>query len=96
MYALRLPLPPQRLAHVASRAQLIPLHEGLIRRDQLAFELGHALAASESAPESPLRRSAAAITLFKSCGHALQDLAAAQSIVESARRLKLGHYVDLL
>lgn len=78
---------------VDSRAQagaeagdiLIPMAEGRIGPDHIRGELGAVLAGL-----CPGRSHPGAITLFKSLGIAIEDLAAAAVAVETARRLGLG------
>jgi ornithine cyclodeaminase len=64
-------------------------HEGLTRREDWtplgAVALGRA----------PGRTHAEQVTLFKSVGHALQDVTAAARVVESARARGLGRTVEL-
>jgi len=69
---------------------LIPLKEGLIGGHKLELELGSLLKRN-----TPVRATEEQVTLFKSCGHALQDLYAAKHIIAAAERLHLGTYVDM-
>lgn len=64
---------------------LQPLRQGLIQESHFDTELGEILLG-----RSPARRNADEITLFKSVGVAIQDLCAAASVLENARRFKLG------
>src|SRR5579864_3027564 len=73
---------------------LFPLREGLIAEDHIQGEIGELLLG-----RLPGRRSAAEITLFKSLGLAVEDLAAAHHVYLQAlaqgRGLRLdGHYPD--
>ena len=58
-----------------------PLARGVVTRDAIAAELGELLRGLR-----PGRTSASDITLFKSVGTALEDLAAAQAVLDSAGR----------
>ncbi len=69
---------------------LIPIREGLMGRDHIAAELGEIVAGRK-----PGRTSAEEITLFKSVGVAVQDVAAAAAALEAARQLGLGVEVEL-
>lgn len=69
---------------------LIPIREGLISVTHIYAELGE-LAASQK----PGRINATEITLFKSVGNAVQDLAVGKLAVERAEREGLGQVVDL-
>ncbi len=69
---------------------LIPLREGLITEAHLLGELGDVLAGKVRA-----RRSPADITLFKSLGLAIEDLAAATIVLRKAATLGLGVQVEL-
>ncbi|MEK6237337.1 MAG: hypothetical protein N2C14_21715, partial [Planctomycetales bacterium] len=64
---------------------LQPLHRGLIEQTHFCTELGEIVL-----NRSPGRRSADEITLFKSVGVAIQDLCAAERVLEGAKRLGLG------
>jgi ornithine cyclodeaminase len=69
---------------------IIPIRQGLITENHIKAELGeivlgHALA--RSSPEE--------VTLFKSVGLAVQDLAAASRILDHARAKDLGTLVSL-
>jgi alanine dehydrogenase len=64
---------------------LIPLSEGLITEDSIYAELGEI-----AAGQKPGRASPDEITLFKSVGVAVQDVAAASAVLEAARRQNLG------
>ena len=69
---------------------LIPLRQGLIGEDHIYAELGEIVAGAK-----PGRTSSEEITLFKSVGVAVQDVAAAGAVLEAARRLDLGVEVSL-
>ena len=69
---------------------LIPLHQGLIKRDHIYAELGEIIVGSK-----PGRESEAEITLFKSVGVAAQDIAAASRVLANAERMGLGVNVTL-
>jgi alanine dehydrogenase len=69
---------------------LIPLGEGLMTEDHIHAELGEIVAGHK-----PGRASSQEITLFKSVGVAVQDVAAAAAVLEAAQRLGLGTEVAL-
>jgi alanine dehydrogenase len=69
---------------------VMALEEGLLAADTIPAELGEVVAGSE-----PGRRDDDQLTLFKSVGNAVQDLAAAGVVLEAARRLGLGTEVEL-
>ena len=69
---------------------LIPLRQGLMTDDHVYAELGEI-----AAGHVPARASAEEITLFKSVGVAVQDVAAAAAVLEAAQRLQLGTEVML-
>ena len=64
---------------------LIPLREGAIREDHIVAELGEVLDGTATG-----RRGPDEITLFKSLGIAIEDLAAARLLVERARAEGVG------
>ena len=64
---------------------LIPLRQGLLRKDQLQTELGEVLAGRARGRQGPEE-----ITLFKSVGVAIQDLYAAARALANARSLHFG------
>ena len=80
--------------HEASLAEagdlLIPLQQGLMTEEHIYAELGEI-----AAGRKPGRASLEEITLFKSVGVAVQDVAAAGAVLEAARRLHLGSEVML-
>jgi alanine dehydrogenase len=69
---------------------LIPLREGLMTESHIHAELGEIVAGLK-----PGRASPEELTLFKSVGVAVQDVAAASAVLEAARRLDLGSEVTL-
>jgi ornithine cyclodeaminase/alanine dehydrogenase-like protein (mu-crystallin family) len=69
---------------------LIPLQQGLMTEAHIYAELGEIVAGRK-----PGRASSEEITLFKSVGVAVQDVAAAGAVLEAARRLGLGTEVAL-
>jgi len=80
--------------HEASLAEagdlLIPLQQGLMTGDHIYAELGEIVAGHK-----PGRATLEEITLFKSVGVAVQDVAAASRVLEAAQRLDLGIEVAL-
>lgn len=68
----------------------VPLQEGLIGRDHVVGELGDLLLGTR-----PGRSSGSEVTLFKSVGLAVEDLAAASYLVERARAAGRGTWVEL-
>ncbi len=69
---------------------VLALKEGLLAENSIPAELGEVVAGSV-----PGRRDDDQLTLFKSVGNAVQDLAAAAVVLEEARRLGLGTEVEL-
>jgi ornithine cyclodeaminase len=69
---------------------LIPKAEGLIGDDHIVGEIGEVLTGA-----APARTSPEEITLFKSLGIAIEDLAAAHRVYEIARERELGTWVDI-
>ena len=69
---------------------LIPKAEGLIGDDHIVGEIGEVLTGKARARTSP-----AEITLFKSLGIAIEDLAAAHAVDRSAVERGLGTWIDL-
>lgn len=69
---------------------LIPIREGLFGPEHVSDELGEVLAGSR-----PGRRSDDEITIYQSCGIAVQDVAAAQMVYDRARSGGLGTDVEL-
>jgi alanine dehydrogenase len=80
--------------HEASLAEagdlLIPLQQGLIAESHIYAELGEI-----AAGRKPGRASLDEVTLFKSVGVAVQDVAAAGAVLEAARRRDLGIEIAL-
>jgi ornithine cyclodeaminase len=68
-----------------SGADLVPAREGLIGPDHLRAELGEVLTGAR-----PGRGSASEITLFKSLGLAVEDLAAARALLIRAVARGIG------
>jgi len=64
---------------------IIPMEQGLIGKGHVYAELGELLAGVKKGRESPDE-----ITLFKSVGVAVQDLAAADRVLAAAERLNFG------
>jgi len=69
---------------------IIPLQEGLINKDHIYAEIGEIAAGNKKGRESEKE-----ITLFKSVGNAVQDLAAASQVLVNAQKLNLGTEVFL-
>jgi len=69
---------------------LIPIEQGLMTEDHIYAELGEIAAGSK-----PGRASPDEITLFKSVGVAVQDVAAASAVLEAAQQLGLGAEIAL-
>jgi ornithine cyclodeaminase len=69
---------------------LIPIQEGAIAADHIIAELGEL-----AGPSPAWRRQPADITLFKSQGIAIEDIASARWVYEEARRLGLGTDIPL-
>ncbi len=81
----------QRQASLAEAGDLlIPLNQGLIATDDIYAELGEIAAGLKPGRESPEE-----ITFFKSVGVAVQDVAAANAVLQAAVRLNLGTEIDL-
>ena len=70
---------------------LIPMQEGRLTETHIRAELGEVLIGRH-----PGRSSATEITLFKSLGLGIEDVAAACFVVEQARRAGVGREVPLL
>jgi ornithine cyclodeaminase len=79
----------ESLRHEAGEYQLA-IREGAIQADHVRAELGEVLAGL-----APGRRDAGELTLFRSLGLAIEDLAAAEHAVAEARRLGLGTEIEL-
>jgi ornithine cyclodeaminase/alanine dehydrogenase-like protein (mu-crystallin family) len=69
---------------------LVPKGEGLIGDDHVVGEIGEVLAG-----KAPARTSPEQITLFKSLGIAIEDLASACHIYEKAQKLDRGTWVEI-
>ena len=69
---------------------LIPLKQGLISEGDIYAELGEIAAGIK-----PGRGSAEEITFFKSVGVAVQDVAAANAVLQAAKRMNLGTEINL-
>lgn len=69
---------------------LIPMREGAIGADHIVGEIGELLTGAVRA-----RERADEITLFKSLGLAVEDLACAQFLLAAAERERVGTHVDL-
>lgn len=81
----------QREACMAEAGDLlIPLGQGVISQEQLTTELGEVVSGEKAG-----RTLNDQITLFKSVGVAVQDVAAAAAILRAAERLDLGTVVTL-
>ncbi|MCX6826551.1 MAG: ornithine cyclodeaminase family protein [candidate division Zixibacteria bacterium] len=69
---------------------MIPIQEGVIRKDDLYAELGELITGRKAA-----RTNDSEITLFKSNGLAIQDVAAAKLVYEKAKKAGIGKEVTL-
>jgi alanine dehydrogenase len=69
---------------------LIPKGEGLIGDDHVVGELGQVLAGKAAGRTSPEQ-----VTLFKSLGLSIEDLAAACHVYQKAKELGVGTWVDI-
>jgi ornithine cyclodeaminase/alanine dehydrogenase-like protein (mu-crystallin family) len=69
---------------------IIPVEEGSMKRNHIHAELGEIVLGTKSA-----RTSRNEITVFKSVGNAVQDLAIASYIVEISEKANLGSTVDI-
>jgi ornithine cyclodeaminase len=69
---------------------LVPLREGVITPDHIVGEIGEVVAG-----KAPGRRDANEITLFKSLGLAIEDLAAGKYVYEEAVKAGVGTRVEL-
>ncbi len=69
---------------------LIPKSEGLVDESHIVGELGEVLTG-----KAPARGSADEVTLFKSLGIAIEDLAAARSVCDAAEAQGLGTWVEV-
>lgn len=64
---------------------VIPINQGLITQDHVHAEIGEVSRKSKTGRTSPEQ-----ITLFKSCGVAVQDAVSASIVLENAEKEKLG------
>ena len=71
---------------------LVPLEEGAITPDHIVAEVGELLIGRA---QGAGRRDDREITLFKSLGLAIEDLAAASHAVDAARRQGVGVSIEL-
>lgn len=71
---------------------LVPRREGLIGDEHIVAEIGDLLV---DPPRAEGRRSADEVTVFKSLGLAIEDLAAARRIYDRAVATGAGHWMDL-
>jgi ornithine cyclodeaminase/alanine dehydrogenase len=69
---------------------LIPIAEGAVTAEHIQAELGEVING-----DAPGRTSADQITLFKSCGVAVQDMSTARAVYDAAREQGLGTEVRL-
>jgi alanine dehydrogenase len=69
---------------------LIPLRQGLMAEAHIAGELGEVVAGRKVGRTSPEE-----VTLFKSVGVAVQDVAAAAAVLAAAKEMELGTEVEL-
>jgi ornithine cyclodeaminase len=69
---------------------LIPMKEGALKGDHIQAELGEVIIGTD-----PGRRSPAELTLFKSLGLAVEDVASAAYIVRRARETRTGQTVTM-
>src|SRR5690606_11779361 len=68
---------------------IIALQNGAIGQEAIYAEIGEIIAGQKTG-----RSSAEQITLFKSCGIAVQDAAAAQIALKNAERLNIGTVLE--
>lgn len=71
---------------------LVPKREGLVGDDHIVGEIGELLV---DPPRAPGRRSSTEITLFKSLGLAIEDLAAARRVYDRALATGVGSWLEL-
>lgn len=69
---------------------LIPKSEGRIGNEHIVGELGEVLSG-----KAPGRRSPGEITLFKSLGIAIEDLAAAHHVLQKALESRTGAWLEI-
>ena len=68
---------------------LIPLEKGLISKDHIKASLGKVI------HNKVFREKSDEITLFKSCGVALQDVALGNLVAKNAQKMDIGIVADL-
>jgi len=68
---------------------LIPMREGAITENHIVAEIGQLLTGAAAG-----RQSDGEITLFKSLGLAVEDLASAQYLYDRAKRDEAGHWAE--
>lgn len=69
----------------------IPVHEGIIRRNDIHSTIGEIITGKK-----PGRESDKEITVFDSTGLAVQDVVTAWNIYEKAQTLNIGQYINFL
>ncbi len=69
---------------------IIPINEGLINSEHIRAELGEIVLGKHAARSSPDE-----VTIFKSVGNAIQDLAVAVIVLELAEKENLGTIVEI-
>jgi ornithine cyclodeaminase/alanine dehydrogenase-like protein (mu-crystallin family) len=69
---------------------LIPMEEGAVTADHIHADLGELVIGTK-----PGRENDDEITVFKSCGLAIQDVSTALAVVEAARSKGVGTEVEL-
>lgn len=69
---------------------IVPLHKGLLRREDIRGELGEVLAGKKDG-----RRTREEITYFKSVGNAVQDISVARAVFEKAEERGGGRSVEI-
>jgi ornithine cyclodeaminase len=69
---------------------LIPIKQGLMTAEHIYAELGDIITGQKVGRTSPEE-----LTVFKSVGVAVQDVAVSAAVLEAARRMDLGTEVDL-
>ncbi|MEA3367167.1 MAG: ornithine cyclodeaminase, partial [Planctomycetota bacterium] len=81
----------QRAAALAEAGDLVvPIRDGLITEAHIAAEVGEIVASRAGGRETPEQ-----VTLFKSVGVAVEDVAAGAAALAGAERLGLGTNVGL-
>lgn len=69
---------------------LIPIREGVVKPDHIQAELGQVIIG-----ENPGRQSARELTLFKSLGLSVEDVASAAYVAQQARETGIGQTVNM-